>query len=67
MLSWSICGVLQGKKVAVLEGDSVAVVCYDSSKKIVQGMLYREEAGSSLQRLVQCLHDIEIVPINILA
>lgn len=66
ILSWIICGVLQGEKVAVLEGDSVAVVCYDSSRKNVHGMLYWKESGDSLHRLIQCLHvnDIEIVPMK---
>ena len=60
-LSWQSSGVLQGKKIAIIEGDSVAVACCDNAKRIMHGLVYHEASIGNLQELLDRLNDIQIV------
>ena len=61
MLRWKHSGILQGKKVAVFASGSIAVLCCDDLNKVVHGIVYIEQAGSTMQALVKCLNKIKIV------
>jgi len=44
---WDCDGIIQGKRLAVKVGQSVAVLCFDAVTKVLQGIAYRK-SGSKL-------------------
>jgi len=60
--SWQWKGSLQGKKVAVVEGELIVVICSDDSTNIVRGILYRKKDRTSTQveALIKCLSRVKM-------
>ena len=47
---WQSDGSIQGKRLAVKVGQSVAVLCFDAVTKVLQGIAFRKD-GSKLSNL----------------
>jgi len=47
---WDCDGIIQGKRLAVKVGQSVAVLCFDAVTKVLQGIAYRK-SGSELSNI----------------
>ena len=60
LVSWQSSGTLQGKMVAICEGDSVAVICCDDRSNLMHGVAYHE-ASKSMQALVESIDQMQIV------
>merc|ERR1719285_449360 len=58
--NWKSSGVLQGKKVVVAAGKSIAVLFCHDQNKLVHGIAYVETAGYNVQTVVQSLNRIQI-------
>jgi len=58
--NWVSVGSLQGKKVAVLVGNSIAVLCSDDQKRVVHGLAWNECSGESLQPLIDRVNQIQV-------
>ena len=55
--------MLQGRRIGVSEGDSIAVLCIDKPTGVVHGIAYYQSPGSDVQPLVQCVNHVAFVPI----
>ena len=60
-LRWQGAGTLQGTFVAVLNGDSFAIICLHDATNVFQGIAYHEEAASKFHHLHMHLEKIQIV------
>ena len=64
MLSWQSRGTLQGKNIAIADGDSIAILCCHKETNVIQGIVYRPEAGNNMQELVMALDRVKIVTLH---
>jgi len=58
--SWQGVGILQGRKVAVLNSESFAILCLHDATNVFQGLAYGEEAENDFRDLLVHLKQVQL-------